>query len=291
MCLLSTRPRWMAGCPAATCQEASNDASGDALKCRRGSRQRVDDRCRTVAAHAYTRAAADVSEGGTVPSSPADSAVSPHARTGAIARCRRVAGRARTVQPGRRPPRALPDQARRRPGRRRPRRQPGHRAPGGRRAARRAAGEHAARRDPAGRRASAGGGGRRRVRTALRHGLHRGGLPGRAVRGARRAAARRDVPSRRRRARPAGSMPAGRQDDPRHAGAGGGGVRRGDRGGRDGPGRVRGGAPGRARGHALDARPRRPARPRPATWASDRSATATRAPCRACSCCRALGGR
>ena len=44
-------------------------------------------------------------------------------------------------------------------------------------------------------------------------------------------------------------------------------------------------------GHALDARPGRPARARPPPGRSVRRATSTRAPSRACSCSRALGGR
>ena len=45
------------------------------------------------------------------------------------------------------------------------------------------------------------------------------------------------------------------------------------------------GAPSRARRHALDARPRRPARPRPATGRTIRRATSIRARSRACCCC------
>ena len=68
-----------------------------------GSRQRVDSRCRTVAPPPTLGPAADVSEGGTVPSSPADPAVFVDARTGTsldavalragLERCSRIVAR------------------------------------------------------------------------------------------------------------------------------------------------------------------------------------------------------
>ena len=250
-----------------------------------GSRQRVDSRCRTVTAPPTLGPAADLFEGGTVPSPSADPAVLVDAPTGSVARRRRVASRARTLQPDRRPPRTAPDPARRGPGRRRPRRQPRHRAPRGRRAAGRVAGEHAARRDPPGRRSSTGRGGRRSVRSALRHRLHRSRFRGRAVATWSTDRTSPDVPGGRRRSRAAGPMPAGRQDHPRHAGAGGGRLRAA----RSTPARrSRMHTPRRSgRGSPACARPgaSSPGAASPSDWVNDPRATSTRARSRACCCC------
>ena len=201
-----------------------------------GSRRRVADRCRTVAAPPTLGPAADRLRGTNravvIPPIPSCSSMPGRARPlDAVA----VASRARALQPDRRPPRAAPDPARRGPRRRRPRRQPRHRLPGGRRAAGRACRRDAARRDPAGRRSSTRRGGRRRVGTALRHGLHRGRFRGRAVAtcstGRDLAAMFRGGGRWPRAARP---LPTGRQDDPRYARARRGRLRARHRRRRDG---------------------------------------------------------
>ncbi len=147
-----------------------------------------------------------------------------------IRRRRQVACRARSLRDGRRPPCRRPHPARRRAGRRRPRRQPRHRVPRGRRPAGRSARRDHARRHPAGGRAPPGRRGRRCLRAVVRHGLHRGRVRRRRRPGPGRTDRRRDAPRRGRWPRPPRPVPAGRQDDPGHARAGGDGLRGSDRG-------------------------------------------------------------
>ena len=261
-------------------------ASRGAMKGATGSRRRLGDRCRAVAAPPTLGRPSTARA--TSPRPPTTRAATIAPSTLDAAR----AGRARALQPDRRPPRRVPDPARRRARRRRPRRQPRHRVPRGRRAAGRAARRDAARRAAAGRRPPPRRRGRRRVRAAVRHRVHRGRRPRPATPpSSTRPTLAAMLGAAADGARPARPLRGRRQDDPRHARAGGRRLRAelASDGG-DPAAAYAAARPGR-RARACARRAPLVARRGLALRLGDgRSATSIRAPSRACLLLRALGG-